>query len=887
VANPVLKVVLQAVDEVTGVAKKAQDSVASFADKAKSALGGIPALVVGAALGAFFKSAIDEAAAAEVGMGRLATAVRNAGGDFGKLKPQLEDTVASVMKLSTATDDELRAALTNMITISGDVAGSQKNLALAADLAAFKHISLEEAATVVGKAMNGNVTAFNKVGVAGKDATTVLENARASFGGFAAKEASTFSGTLQRLNNQWGEFQEAVGTAILSSGDMGSVADGLVGVLAGLAGWVEQNEGSFRLVTSAVGDAVRALVEVGATIWEVAGPAIQFVGKYVGATLVAALNTAVWYVRGFASAWKSSAGATLEALGALAEKGGKLLKLFGVTVVAEAGTSLRQFGEQLRTTAAEDMTRANEIYAQSWRDLAAGRKAANAATESEERGHGGRLKTETEAQAKARLKIAQAEADERERILKDVHAKLEAAQKGLNLATAELAGYWQQVDREAKKALGTITLSKGEQAQLTDFSKSQAAAQQQVTDSAEKARLKFVETVDSASSIGLSLVSAANGMGKISDEAATALTSVINMGAAIAKFGIGSPEGIVSIVGGLAQLIGGWGSSAVYKAQQEASLKNTRALEELTRDLSDYNGAASGRTFSGVLDALQQESDVRGGAAFLSPAAIEENLRKRGLTLADAKKIAEKYGIDVENDQEGWSKLLLILKTRKYGSGQGNFADELASLTDSFDVLGTSDADDKIAAFRKFAARNVPILADALQGDLSTDGGRTAAIAKLRDLYTKSINAQIPTASYGNATAGQFRSLIATLIPLLGGADGTLASGSALGTGTSSDPIGGLPPTGGSVGRAAGGFGALGVPSLPTPTGISDVFAAGVGGGGVSISGGVTQNFYLTQRDDEPSEDFLQRVTEAVDLRQVLRYDAVRAAGGRLPPGAA
>ena len=890
-ANPVLKVVLQAVDEVTGVAKKAQDSVASFADKAKSALGGIAALGVGAALGAFFKSAIDEAAAAEVGMGRLATAVRNAGGDFGKLKPQLEDTVASVMKLSTATDDDLRAALTNMITISGDVAGSQKNLALAADLAAFKHISLEEAATVVGKAMNGNVTAFNKLGVAGKDATTVLENARASFGGFAAKEAGTFSGTLQRLNNQWGEFQEAVGTAILSSGDMGSVADGLVGVLAGLASWVEANEGSFRLVTSAVGDAVRALVEVGATIWEVAGPAIQFVGKYVGATLVAALNTAVWYVRGFASAWKFTAGATLEALGALAEKGGKLLKLFGVTVVAEAGTSLRQFGEQLRTTAAEDMTRANEIYAQSWRDLAAGRKAANAATESEERAHGGRLQTETEAQKKARLKIAQEEAAERERILKDVHAKLEAAQKGLNLATAELAGYWQQVDREAKKALGTITLSKGEQAQLTDFSKSQAAAQRQVADSAEVARKKFEDTVDSAGSLGLSIVSAANGMGKISDEAATALTSVINMGVSIAKFGIGSPEGVLSIIGGLSQLIGGWGSSATERARKEAMAKNTDALVMLNAALGEYNGSVSGATFQGVINALTTASEfdlAQGGTGtFLREDIIRKELAKAGISFGEATKLAEKYGINVKDDPQGWLTLLSVLRTRQFGSGAGSFADELSSITDSWDVLGVDDADDKIQALRAFAKKNVPILADALQGDFSTEQGRAAIVAKLRALYTQSINGAIPIADYKNATPAQFRQIVAQLLPLLGDANGLLGSGVAVGTDVATGPVGGLPPTGGSVGRAAGGFGALGVPSLPTPTGISDVFAAGVGGGGVSISGGVTQNFYLTQRDDEPSEDFLQRVTEAVDLRQVLRYDAVRAAGGRLPPGSA
>ncbi len=890
-ANPVLKVILQAVDEVTGVTKKAQDSVSSFADKAKSALGGLAALGVGAALGAFFKSAIDEAAAAEVGMGRLGTAVKNAGGDFGALKPQLEDTVASVLKLSTATDDDLRAALTNMITISGDVAGSQKNLALAADLAAFKHISLEEAATVVGKAMNGNVTAFNKLGVAGKDATTVVDNARASFGGFAAKEASTFSGTLTRINNQWGEFKEAVGTAILSSGDMGSVAEGLVGVLAGLASWVEENEGAFRLVTGAVGDAVGAIFEVGGTIWDIAGPAVQFLGKYVGGTLVAALNTAVFWVRSFAGAWKYSAGLTLEALGFLAEKGGKLLKVFGVTVVSEAGTSLRQFGEQLRTSAEADVNRAATIYQQSWDDLLRGRKDAHQRLEAEEKGHGGRLQGETEAQAKARLKVAQAEAAERERILKEVNAKLEAAQKGLNLATAELAGYWQQVDREAKKATATITLTKGEQAQLTDHAKGQAAAQQRVTESADEARRKFEDTVDSASSLGLSLVSAANGMGKISDEAATALTSVINMGVSIAKFGIGSPEGVLSVIGGLSQLIGGWGSSAVERARKEAMAKNTDALVALNSALGEYNGSVSGATFQGVINALTTASEFdlsQGGTGtYLREDIIKKELAKAGISFGDAKKLADKYGIDVKKDPQGWLTLLSVLKSRQFGSGAGSFADELSSITDSWDVLGVSDADDKISALREFSRKNIPILYDALQGDFSSESGRAAIVAKLRDLYTQSINGQIAIADYKNSTPSQFRQLVATLLPLLGDANGLLGSGLAIGTGVGSGPVGGPPPTGGSVGRAAGSIGALGVPQLPQPIGIGDAFAGALGGGGVSIAGGVVQNFYLTQRDDEPSEGFLDRVAEAVDLRQGLRYDALVAASGRLPSAGA
>ncbi|MBK6845763.1 MAG: hypothetical protein IPG88_26410 [Gemmatimonadetes bacterium] len=312
------------------------------------------------------------------------------------------------------------------------------------------------------------------------------------------------------------------------------------------------------------------------------------------------------------------------------------------------------------------------------------------------------------------------------------------------------------------------------------------------------------------------------------------------MGAAIAKFGIGSPEGIISIVGGLAQLIGGWGSSAAEQARKEAHMKNTRAIEELTRDLSDYNGAASGATFSGVVTALNASKYLKeDGSAGIHSRMVEFNLRAAGLTLGDAKKLADKYGIDVEKDPDGWVRLLEVLEARRFGSGEGNFADELASLTDSWGVLGVEDADDKIQALRTFAAKNIPILADALQGDFSSESGRASIIAKLRALYGDSINAKIPIADYKNATPQQFRAIIAQLLPLLGDANGLLGSGLAVGVGVGTGPVGGTPGTGGTVGLIGGP--AVGLSpnlspglqlpggDLPSPTGIPDTFS-GVGG---------------------------------------------------------
>lgn len=879
-ANPILKVILTAVDEVSGVAKKAGDGVVSFGDRAKGALAALGALGVGAALGAFFKSTIEEAANAEREITRLNVALRNAGADVSAVAPKAQALTDRLALLAGVSGGDVMEALTGLVTVSGDVDGSMENMSLVMDLAAARGIDLGSAADIVGKAMNGNVTAFNKLGIAGKDATTVLDNARSAFGGFAEAQGATLYGTLGRINEGWDQFKEKVGVAIVSGADMGEMGAGLAGVLANLGTWVEENEAAIGLFTSALGNAVGAIVDVASSIWETAGPAIELLAKVVGATLIGALNSAAFAVRGLASAYKFMAGATLEALGYLVEKGGKLLKVFGVQVVSEAGTSIREFGEKLRTSAKDDMAAATATYAQGMTDLIRGRRESNEKIEAEVKTGGVRINAAAAAANKARLDQEAQAARERERLEVEANRLILKAAEALQQGLAKTGGSWVDLKRKVDEANSSVLKIVGSTEDLEEAAKQAADENARLSREAEEARQHFEDNVDSAASLGQSLLSAANGMGLIDDKASQALTSVLNMGAAIAKFGIGSPEGLLSIVGGLAQLIGGWGSSAAERARQEAHMKNTRAIEELRRDLSEYNGAVSGSTFSGVIAGLEEASftDSKGrqqvDAEYLSFA-----LAGAGVSLADAKKLADRYGIDVEKDPGGWVKLLNVLRERKFGSAQGNFADELSSLTDSFDVLGVDDADDQLDAFRKFAEKNIPILGSALEGDVTTEAGRNAIVGKLRDLYARAVSGQLLPGDYGKATPSQFRSLIGTLLPLLGETDGLLGSGLSSGVGLGGGPIGGPPPTGGTVGLAAStGAGLLGAPGLPSPN-IADAFA-GLGGGSSTTINGLTINLPIMMPEGEDSETFSARVADAVDRLLVNRYDGITAARG-------
>lgn len=845
---------------------------------AKIPLIGAAVAAAGAAVAAFAKGAVDEAAKAEVGMVRLGAAVSNAGGDFRKLSPDIEATVSKVMALSTATDDDLRAALTNMITITGDVGGSMKNLSLVTDVAAFSGKSLEESATLVGKAMTGNTKVLGEFGNEVKLAKEPMEALRQTVAGFAEKQANTFSGALQRINNQWGEFQEAVGKAILGGGEVTGVADALAGVLGNLALWVEKNEGAFILWRDAIGDGLSALWGLVRTVYDAVQPALGPVMKVLFGGLIAGLNTVTLGVRTLGAFFKGLAGNVLEALGTIVEKGGRLLRLFGIDAVAETGASLREAGRNMALAATDQVAAAGATYKRGMEQLL-GFRAVNArqaedmerdhqtkVTGIHARGHEERL---TKAQEKAELmKLYMARANE------IFAATTKALEESTRPTLRDIKADWSDIDEKVKQANKSIGISTDAQKDLAAAGESVRKKQREVLEEVEDTRDRFEDNVDSAQSLGISLIGVADKMGVIDSRAAGALTSVVNMGASIAKFGLGSPEGILSVVNGLAQLVGGWGSSPAEQARKDAHMRNTRAIEELSKDFGDYTGSASGRTFQGVLSALggvigdadpaSMSAAQRTAFSARIKAALPQALRDIGLTENDARSLASRYNIDVDKDPMGWFRLFEVLRTRQFGAAT-SFTDQLSSLEESFGVLGVEDADDQLGQFGEFLNRNVPALSGVL-GDTSSKGGRDAAIAKLKALYTASVTGKLAPAEYGRASPSQFRTIVSTLLRLLGSADGFLGSAQTVVPSTPPVPTGGTLPGGATSGLVTGGM-------APTVSGGGGAVVSGFDLGGATIG---TQNNTITlhvqPHADESSAAFAERVADIVSVRLGARY---------------
>ena len=133
-----------------------------------------------------------------------------------------ENYITKTALATGVTDDELRPALSRLVRSTKDTEEAQKLLSLALDISSATGKPLEAIANSLGKAYDGNTNALGKLGLGidqsilkTKDFNKVYESLRGSFAGFAAQEANTFQGRLDRLNVAFDEAKETVGFALL------------------------------------------------------------------------------------------------------------------------------------------------------------------------------------------------------------------------------------------------------------------------------------------------------------------------------------------------------------------------------------------------------------------------------------------------------------------------------------------------------------------------------------------------------------------------------------------------------------------------------------------------------------------------------------------------
>ena len=164
------------------------------------------------------KSAIED----EQAQLRLANALKTA---TGATEDQIRATELYISKTQLATgvaDNDLRNAFQRLSVTTKDVNASQKLLNLALDVSKGTGKDLATVTEALAKAYEGQDTKLARLGIGlsaadlkAMDFTETQKALSNLYGGAAAKNAETFQGRIDRLNQAFEEAKESVGAALL------------------------------------------------------------------------------------------------------------------------------------------------------------------------------------------------------------------------------------------------------------------------------------------------------------------------------------------------------------------------------------------------------------------------------------------------------------------------------------------------------------------------------------------------------------------------------------------------------------------------------------------------------------------------------------------------
>ena len=262
-----MNLVIKAVDNATPTLRKIGKGFGGLKSAGASIGGGLQTLALGAvgiatAVAGFTIAATKAAADEEKQVARL-NGVLKARNMLTEENSAAVETQISKMENLAISDDAVRESLITATQFTKNFNDAIKIQNVAADVAAAKNISLEEATALVGKAYQGNTKGLKGLGVEvkkGAKGLSVLDAVTNKYKGSADAAANTVSGKFAKAQVKMGNIFENFGAAFLPI-----AAEGLT-ILS-------------DKVLPAVGDGLKAIM-----------PIIQTVGKFIMNNLVPAVG---------------------------------------------------------------------------------------------------------------------------------------------------------------------------------------------------------------------------------------------------------------------------------------------------------------------------------------------------------------------------------------------------------------------------------------------------------------------------------------------------------------------------------------------------------------------------------------------------------------------
>ena len=227
----------------------------------------LPLLALGAAVLTvaeafnFLKEGVDEAAKAQVAMASLGTAVADQGGAWGnEAKDGVEKFLDAIERATTYSRGEALEALNSLVSAGMSLADAEKTVAIATDVAAGSHRSLQDVVDKLKEAEAGRGRGLIELDEKLKplieshaNLSTVLEKLSEDFSGQASAATDTFAGKSEQLRNELAHVGEELGEHLLPMLTTGTE------ILIGFAEEAESHEPQIaHFFDTLISDAMRA-----------------------------------------------------------------------------------------------------------------------------------------------------------------------------------------------------------------------------------------------------------------------------------------------------------------------------------------------------------------------------------------------------------------------------------------------------------------------------------------------------------------------------------------------------------------------------------------------------------------------------------------------------
>jgi hypothetical protein len=310
--------------------------------------------VVGSAL--FGKASIDAAIESE----RAVQAFNNALGRTGQFTQEASQRFqefASGLQSSTGFADEAILGVATRIQNLAQLSAPEleRTTKVALDLSKALGIDLEQAATLVGKAANGQVSAFTRLGIEirkGRTDAETFDNAlrtlEARFGGASAAALNTYAGATQNLSNSFGDIFEEFGKLTTSSPKLIALINALAGEFSRIAGGIAE----LGRTSNFTDRLTQSFVALGGVLINFVIRPLEFIGRILNVVFRAAQLAIQQFVLNIARLG-DSLGTVLGAIGAIDKKTQENLKNFR-EAASETFTEFKEKGVEAFTSITDD-----------------------------------------------------------------------------------------------------------------------------------------------------------------------------------------------------------------------------------------------------------------------------------------------------------------------------------------------------------------------------------------------------------------------------------------------------------------------------------------------------------------------------------------------------